>query len=188
MTIPPESFPDSTLAESLTLHSPRSPNGDRRPPKRPRTSSTSPASPELNGAATIVHATIPTVSPDHDEDIEYQEKPAVLEEREGVIEFRVVNNDNSKENMIILTGLKNIFQKQLPKMPREYIARLIYDRNHLSMAIVKKPLQVVGGITYRPFNHRKFAEIVFCAITSSEQVKVSNRTNRLPNLRGTDHI
>jgi histone acetyltransferase len=57
-------------------------------------------------------------------------------------------------------------------MPREYIARLIYDRNHLSMAIVKKPLQVVGGITYRPFNHRKFAEIVFCAITSSEQVKV----------------
>lgn len=39
------------------------------------------------------------------------------------------------------------------------------------MAIVKAPLIVLGGITYRPFNHRKFAEIVFCAITSSEQVK-----------------
>ena len=59
-------------------------------------------------------------------------------------------------------------------MPREYIARLIYDKNHLSMAIVKKPLQVVGGITYRPFNQRRFAEIAFCAITSSEQVKVWN--------------
>lgn len=100
-----------------------------------------------------------------------KEKPVFIEEREGLIEFRVVNNDNSRDNLIILTGLKNIFQKQLPKMPREYIARLIYDRNHLSMAIVKKPLTVVGGITYRPFNHRKFAEIVFCAITSSEQVK-----------------
>ncbi|KAK9492927.1 hypothetical protein V1508DRAFT_439432 [Lipomyces doorenjongii] len=103
----------------------------------------------------------------------YEDKvrPAVIEERDGIIEFRVVNNDNSRENLMILTGLKNIFQKQLPKMPREYIARLVYDRSHLSMAIVKKPLTVVGGITYRPFASRKFAEIVFCAIASSEQVK-----------------
>lgn len=27
------------------------------------------------------------------------------------------------------------------------------------------------GITYRPFNSRKFAEIVFCAISSDQQVK-----------------
>ncbi|KAJ8099356.1 hypothetical protein POJ06DRAFT_133679 [Lipomyces tetrasporus] len=103
----------------------------------------------------------------------YEDKvrPAVIEERDGIIEFRVVNNDNSRENLMILTGLKNIFQKQLPKMPREYIARLVYDRSHLSIAIVKKPLTVVGGITYRPFASRKFAEIVFCAIASSEQVK-----------------
>ncbi|KAK9447283.1 uncharacterized protein V1518DRAFT_387264 [Limtongia smithiae] len=98
-------------------------------------------------------------------------RPAVIEERDGVIEFRVVNNDNSRENLMILTGLKNIFQKQLPKMPKEYIARLVYDRSHLSIAIVKKPLTVVGGITYRPFESRRFAEIVFCAIASSEQVK-----------------
>jgi histone acetyltransferase len=74
--------------------------------------------------------------------------------------------------MIILTGLKNIFQKQLPKMPREYIARLVFDRAHWSMAIVKRGLEVVGGITYRPFDGQKFAEIVFCAITGTEQVKV----------------
>lgn len=99
------------------------------------------------------------------------ERPAVIEERSGLIQFRVVSNDGAPESMIILTGLKNIFQRQLPKMPREYIARLVMDRNHMSMAIVKRGLQVVGGITYRPFNHRKFAEIVFCAITSTEQVK-----------------
>lgn len=100
-----------------------------------------------------------------------KEKPAVIEERRGIIQFRVVTNDNTPESMIILTGLKNIFQKQLPKMPREYISRLVYDRNHYSMAIVKKGLHVVGGVTYRPFNHRRFAEIVFYAITSTEQVK-----------------
>lgn len=103
--------------------------------------------------------------------IPFPEKPAVIEERNGEIEFRVVNNDNQRESLIILTGLKCIFQKQLPKMPKDYIARLVYDRTHLSMAIVKKPLEVVGGITYRPFKGRKFAEIVFCAISSDQQVK-----------------
>lgn len=56
-------------------------------------------------------------------------------------------------------------------MPKDYIARLVYDRTHLSIAIVKKPLEVVGGITYRPFKGRQFAEIVFCAISSDQQVK-----------------
>lgn len=95
----------------------------------------------------------------------------MLEEREGEIEFRVVNNDGTKDSFIILTGLKCIFQKQLPKMPKDYIARLVYDRTHLSMAIVKKGLEVVGGITYKPFKGRQFAEIVFCAISSDQQVK-----------------
>lgn len=103
--------------------------------------------------------------------VPFKEKPAVIEERNGEIEFRVVNNDNSRESLIILTGLKCIFQKQLPKMPKDYIARLVYDRTHLSLAIVKHPLEVVGGITYRPFHGRKFAEIVFCAISSEQQVK-----------------
>ncbi|GAA5821343.1 hypothetical protein JCM3770_006256 [Rhodotorula araucariae] len=100
-----------------------------------------------------------------------KERPAAAEERAGIIRFAVVTNDASPESMIILTGLKNIFQKQLPKMPREYIARLVFDRAHWSMAIVKRGLEVVGGITYRPFEGQKFAEIVFCAITGTEQVK-----------------
>ncbi|KAI2632731.1 histone acetyltransferase GCN5-like protein [Xylaria nigripes] len=103
--------------------------------------------------------------------IPFPEKPAVLEERNGEIEFRVVNNDGARESWIILTGLKCLFQKQLPKMPKDYIARLVYDRTHLSIAIVKKPLEVIGGITFREFRDRKFAEIVFCAVSSDQQVK-----------------
>jgi hypothetical protein len=44
--------------------------------------------------------------------------------------------------------------------------------NHLSMALIRKPLKVIGGICYRPFDKQEFAEIVFCAISSTEQVKV----------------
>ncbi|KAH7117210.1 hypothetical protein B0J13DRAFT_630138 [Dactylonectria estremocensis] len=73
----------------------------------------------------------------------FPEKPAVIEEHNGEIEFRVVNNDGGPESLIILT--------------RAEIA-------HSSMAIVKKPLSVVGGITFRPFKRRKFAEIVFCGL------------------------
>ncbi|KAI1825791.1 histone acetyltransferase GCN5-like protein [Xylaria intraflava] len=103
--------------------------------------------------------------------IPFPEKPAVIEERNGEIEFRVVNNDGARDSWIVLTGLKCLFQKQLPKMPKDYIARLVYDRTHLSIAIVKKPLEVIGGITFREFRDRKFAEIVFCAVSSDQQVK-----------------
>lgn len=56
-------------------------------------------------------------------------------------------------------------------MPKDYIARLVYDRTHLSIAIVKSPLEVIGGISFREFRARKFAEIVFCAVSSDQQVK-----------------
>jgi histone acetyltransferase len=103
--------------------------------------------------------------------IPFPDKPAVIEERNGEIEVRVVNNDGSRESGIILTGLKCLFQKQLPNMPKDYIARLVYDRTHTSMAIVKQPLEVIAGISFREFRARKFAEIVFCAVSSDQQVK-----------------
>ncbi|KAL4787927.1 Bromodomain-containing protein [Aspergillus varians] len=103
--------------------------------------------------------------------VPFPDKPAVLEERSGEIEFRVVNNDGSRESTIILTGLKRLFQKQLPKMPKDYIARLVYDRSHLSIVIVKRTLEAIGGISFRPFQDRKFAEVVFCAVSSDQQVK-----------------
>ena len=56
-------------------------------------------------------------------------------------------------------------------MPKDYIARLVYDRAHLSLALVRMPLEVIGGITFREFRDRKFAEIVFCAVSSEQQVK-----------------
>jgi hypothetical protein len=43
---------------------------------------------------------------------------------------------------------------------QEYIVRLVLDRNHRSMCIMKKG-RVIGGICFRPFGSQQFAEIVF---------------------------
>jgi hypothetical protein len=70
------------------------------------------------------------------------------EEEAGTLTFEVVWNDNQRTHSIDLIDLKNIFSMQLPKMPKEYIARLVFDRNHRSMAI-KRHGKAIGGICFR---------------------------------------
>ncbi|CEG50449.1 histone acetyltransferase [Plasmopara halstedii] len=96
---------------------------------------------------------------------------AKIEEDSGRLKFDVITNDGTDEHMIQLTTLKNIFAKQLPKMPKEYIVRLVFDKNHRSMLLLKNGKHVIGGICYRPFESNHFAEIAFCAINASDQVK-----------------
>ena len=45
--------------------------------------------------------------------------------------------------MKLLTDLKNIIAKQLPKMPKEYIVRLVFDRKHESMVILKSKKKIL---------------------------------------------
>jgi histone acetyltransferase len=109
-----------------------------------------------------------------------REKPSEAEERAGIIRFEVVNNDGTPKSSILLTGLKCLFQRQLPNMPREYITRLTFDRNAQAMAIVQRGYKVVGGIAYRPFPQRQFAEIVFFAISGLYQVNVRSSAADFP--------
>lgn len=85
---------------------------------------------------------------------------ARIEELNDIISFPVVYNDGKPDHMIALIACKNIFSAQLPKMPKEYIVRLVLDRNHRSMCIMKQK-KVIGGICFRPFLSQGFAEIVF---------------------------
>jgi len=105
-----------------------------------------------------------------------------LEQRNEIM-FLPVHNDGRPESMIYMIHLKNIFCRQLPRMPKEYIARLVLDRNHRGLALVRKDVEpakgrpdamrhkVIGGILFRPFFEQRFAEIVFLAVTNQEQVK-----------------
>nr|XP_043635514.1 histone acetyltransferase GCN5 [Erigeron canadensis] len=99
-----------------------------------------------------------------------REESLKREEEAGKLKFVCVSNDKVDDHMIWLIGLKNIFARQLPNMPKEYIVRLVMDRGHKSVMVIRRNT-VMGGITYRPYVSQKFGEIAFCAITSDEQVK-----------------
>ena len=101
-----------------------------------------------------------------------RDKNVKSQEEKGLLDFVVITNDGKMENLKLLTDLKNIIAKQLPKMPKEYIVRLVFDRKHESMVIIKNATKkVVGGICYRPNITQGFIEIAFLAISSLEQVK-----------------
>ncbi|KAK6039935.1 PCAF protein [Cooperia oncophora] len=107
---------------------------------------------------------------------------ARIEEKNGIIEFKVIGNSlepfQDRETTVSLLQLQSLFSVQLPKMPKEYITRLVFDDRHRSMVLLKKGESflgsgkgVIGGICFRPFSTQGFIEIVFCAITANEQVK-----------------
>lgn len=61
-------------------------------------------------------------------------------------------------------------------MPKPYIVRLIMDRIHESIIILKKvgdgrPKELIGGVVYRPFYDQSFFEIAFLTIVTTEQYK-----------------
>uniref|UniRef100_A0A2I3H0L4 Histone acetyltransferase n=1 Tax=Nomascus leucogenys TaxID=61853 RepID=A0A2I3H0L4_NOMLE len=103
-----------------------------------------------------------------------RDEAARLEERKGVTEFHVVGNSlNQKPNKKILmwlVGLQNVFSHQVPRMLKEYITRLVFDPKHKTLALIKDG-HVIDGICFRMFPSQGFTEIVFCAVTSNEQVK-----------------
>ena len=43
----------------------------------------------------------------------------------GELSYRVISNDGDPKHMEMLITLKNIFARQLPKMPKDYIVRLV---------------------------------------------------------------
>ena len=92
------------------------------------------------------------------------------QEDDGELVYKTIKNDGNEQHMIWLVTLKNIFSKQLPNMPKEYIVRLVFNPNHHSMICLKNNL-VIAGVTYRPFWPQKMGEIAFCAVSANEQVK-----------------
>lgn len=65
-----------------------------------------------------------------------RDKNVKNQEEKGIVDFIVIKNDGNLDNLKLLTDLKNIIAKQLPKMPKEYIVRLVFDRRHESMIII----------------------------------------------------
>ncbi len=88
--------------------------------------------------------------------------------------------------MIILTGLKNIFPETTAKMPRGIHCEIDLRSKSFEYGYRQETVASCGGITYRPFNHRQFAEIVFCyhKLRTSQGITFTE----VPNDGDTDHI
>lgn len=65
------------------------------------------------------------------EDEAPRDEEAKLQEKNKIIEFHVVGNSLtepvSKQTMLWLIGLQNVFSYHLPKMPKEYITQFLFD-------------------------------------------------------------
>lgn len=95
------------------------------------------------------------------------------QEEGGELLFKLIRNDGREDHMQWLIDLKNLYSKQLPNMPKDYIVRLVFDRQHYSLVALKGGLngRLIAGITYRPFYTQSLGEIAFCAVSAHEQVK-----------------
>ena len=60
-----------------------------------------------------------------------RDETARNEQKRGLIKFHVINNcleeEPSNQVLLWLLMIKNVFSHQLPRMPREYITRLVFD-------------------------------------------------------------
>ncbi|KAF4754936.1 hypothetical protein FOZ63_026547, partial [Perkinsus olseni] len=100
------------------------------------------------------------------------------EEDSGDITFECITNDvpvvNPSEERIErlkkLVACKNLFARQLPKMPKEYIAKLVFDRRHTTYTMWKGA-SLIGAVCFRCYFKYGLLEIAFLAVTSDEQVK-----------------
>lgn len=103
-----------------------------------------------------------------------RDETARNEQKRGLIQFHVISNsldvEPSRQVMVWLLMIKNVFSHQLPRMPREYITRLVFDPKHKCLVLVKDN-RVIGGVCFHMFPSQGFSEIVFCAVSSNEQVK-----------------
>ena len=83
-----------------------------------------------------------------------RDEGAKQEEKRNAIEFHCISNSLTervpKQTMLWLIALQNVFSHQLPRMPKEYITRLVFDPKHKTLALIKDG-RPIGGICFRMF-------------------------------------
>lgn len=142
-------------------------------PKLDSENGTTSQSKEQSSDGQSTEANQPRPSPTYDSPRELlSSKPAIHEEIQGLLSYVVVTNDGTRDSLLLLTDLKSVIQHQLPKMPKEYITRLVLARNHYSMLLIRKDTnKCLGGVTFLPFAEKGFAEVVFLAIDGVKQTQ-----------------
>ena len=76
--------------------------------------------------------------------------------------------------LIKLLMAKDLFQTELPRMPKDYITRLVYNPYHETIMLFEYPQQpkispLVGAICFRKFPEVHLIEIAFCAVSGARK-------------------
>lgn len=76
--------------------------------------------------------------------------------------------------LLKLLMAKELFCTALPRMPKDYITRLVFNANHETACLFERPTNkttspLVAAICYRLFPDERFIEIAFCAVSITRQ-------------------
>jgi hypothetical protein len=161
----PSGSPSTTTEANVTADTFPVPNALPPPSANPSPEEAAPPPAASDHSTTIIN----------NNDIKSKDDDGLVNERSDpsyqTVRYAIIENDGSPAALIKLVGLKSLYAKQLPKMPRAYIARLVFDRRHVSLAILSSDPslrdtdeEIIGAICYRPFHEQRFAEIAFCTL------------------------
>lgn len=109
-------------------------------------------------------------APDFGISLDPSPKSFFFSQYEDELTYRFITNDGSDQSLIFLTMARNIFHQELAQMPENYISKLVFNKYHHTVVLIKNGL-VLGGICFRPFPNLDFAEIAFCAVSSKQQIR-----------------
>jgi len=88
--------------------------------------------------------------------------------------IKKLHNDGSFPALLKIISLRNVFINQLPNMPINYVNKLVLDKKHKLVLLEKCSMsktKVIGGFCYRFFKKKDLIELVFLAVSTSEQGK-----------------
>lgn len=72
---------------------------------------------------------------------------AKQEIKDGDIAFYFVSNDcgigQKPQKLLWMLQLQNVFSAQLPKMPKSYITRIVFDPRHCSLMLIKRSKYII---------------------------------------------
>ena len=78
-------------------------------------------------------------------------------------QFKLIRNDENPTTLKKLADYKNLVSKQLPRMPRTYITKIVFDGCHESLVVLRED-RIIGGACFRCFSKQNFAELVFMCV------------------------
>lgn len=84
--------------------------------------------------------------------------------------LKVIKNDHTDQNLMNLADVGQIYSTTLKNMNSGFITHIVFDPNYQTI-IATNLGKIAGGITFRVFKNRNFAEIIFCCVNPAVQQK-----------------